>query len=186
MKKRIAFAVLGAVAIIAGAHNMAVAQEEGVAQSADAVIAASGGKSVESAAQVSAAPQAEAPKVEEKLSEEQLARKLELAKKMHEIRPAARQIDDAIRSVSMRLPEAEREPFVTSMSSSLNYNAIERISIDAMVDVFTLPELEAMVEYYSKPEAISAGDKMVDWAKIVQPEIARLIDRSLMRTRFGQ
>lgn len=186
MRKKIAFAVLGALAIMAGAHNMAIAQEEGVAQSADAVIAASGGGQAASAGVQANAPQETEPKVEEKLSEEQLARKIELAKKMHEIRPAAKQIDDAIRSISMRLPEAEREPFIASMRTSLNYNAVERISMDAMVDVFTLPELEAMVEYYSKPEAISAGDKMSEWAKLVQPEITRLIDRSLMRTRFGQ
>lgn len=152
--------------------------QDGVAQSADAVIAASN----EAAPAVAAKPAA----VEENLTEEQKARKLELAKKMHEIRSTADQINAAIEQVAARLPDGQRQIFVNEMTATLNVNAIERISIDAMISVFSLPELESMVEYYSKPEAISASEKMPEWAKVVQPEIVRLVDKAMMRVQMGQ
>lgn len=180
--KNVKLAVLCGVALLGLSQQ--VAAEDGVAQSADQVIAASGGKEAEAVTGTDAAKKPDQPK--EELTQEQLAHKLELAKKMHQIRPTSQQIDSAIQQVARRLPEQQRQQFVTIMTESLNYNAIERISIDAMVDVFTLKELEAMVEYYSKPEAVSASDKMSDWAKVVQPEIASLIDKALMKIRLGE
>lgn len=180
MKNIRLFVVLcGVFIFVAGLPVMA---EEGVAQSADQVISASGGKD-----KSVSLPVAEKPVLpKEVLTDEQLAHKVELAKKMHQIRPTAEQIDAAIKQVAGSLPEMQRKGFVDTMTESLNYNAIERISIDAMVDVFTLKELELMVDYYTKPEAMSASDKMGDWAKIVQPEIARLIDKALMKIRLGE
>lgn len=180
---RLFIIVCGVLFVVSGLPAMA---EEGVAQTADQVIAASGGKDKDAAQQMGAGEDKKTEKVKEVLTDEQLAHKVELAKKMHQIRPTSEQIDAAIKQVAGRLPEAQRKGFIDTMSESLNYNAVERISIDAMVEVFTLQELESMVEYYSKPEAITASDKMADWAKIVQPEIARLIDKALMKIRMGE
>ncbi|MFP4097545.1 MAG: hypothetical protein ACLFU1_02025 [Alphaproteobacteria bacterium] len=115
-----------------------------------------------------------------------LAQKVELAKAMHDIRPTHEQVDSAVYRSAMNLPPNERNKFVASMQSMLNYNAIERISVDAMVDIYTKKELEAMVGYFSKPEATSASRKLPVWAREVQPEIVRMIDRALMRIRTGQ
>lgn len=112
-------------------------------------------------------------------------KRLELAQKMHEFRPAREQVDSAIETVSQRLPEAERAAFRTSMQSVLNYKAIEKISIDAMAETFTEAELEAMVEYYSKPEARSVTDKYPQYQQKVAPEIVKMIDRAMMRARTG-
>lgn len=115
-----------------------------------------------------------------------VAQKIELAKKMHAIRPTQEQVDSAVNRAAMSLPESDRGKFTTAMRSMLNYNAIERISIDAMVEIYSLKELESMVEYFSKPEAISASKKVSDWAQKVQPEIIHMIDRAMMRIRTGQ
>lgn len=115
-----------------------------------------------------------------------LARKTELAKEMHNIRPTRVQIDAAVDRASMALLPQDRENFVAAMKSMLNYNAIERISIDAMIETFTLKELEAMVEYYSKPEAMSASAKTPLWASKIQPEIVRMIDKAMIKIRTGQ
>ncbi len=122
----------------------------------------------------------------ENKDQEILGKKLELAKKMHQIRPTRDQIDSAVRSASLALPENERQGFVTAMGTILNYNAIERISIDAMVETYTLNELESMVEYFSKPEAMSASRKIGVWAQEVQPEIGRMIDKAMIRLRTGR
>lgn len=115
-----------------------------------------------------------------------LQKKLDLARKMHEIRPTRDQVDSAVNMASQSLPQNERQPFITGMKRILNYNAIERISIDAMVSTYTLVELEAMVEYFSRPEARSASRKINNWAQQVQPEIVRMIDKAIARLRTGQ
>lgn len=115
-----------------------------------------------------------------------LDKKVALAKEMHKVRSTRSQVDAAVQRASMMLPEVERAPFINVMGTMLNYNAIERISVDTMVDTYTLKELESMVEYYSKPEAKSANLKMATWAKQVQPEIARMIDRAIMKIKTGQ
>ncbi len=115
-----------------------------------------------------------------------LKKKTALAKKMHEIRPTRDQVDAAVSRASMALIPQDRESFVGAMRSMLNYNAIERISMDAMVETYTLAELEAMVDYFSKPEALSASAKTGNWASKIQPEIVRMIDKAMMKIRTGQ
>jgi hypothetical protein len=114
-----------------------------------------------------------------------LEKRLELATKMHEFRPAREQVDNAINAVSERLPEADRENFKAAMQGALNYKAIEKISIDAMAETFTEEELTAMVEYYSKPEARSVTDKYPEYQQKVGPEIIQMIDKAMMRVRTG-
>ena len=118
--------------------------------------------------------------------EKKLQKKVELAKEMHDIRPTRQQVDAAVARASMGLPPRDRPNFVNAMKGMLNYNAIERISVDAMVETYTLKELESMVEYYSKPEAKSASDKVMYYAGLVQPEIVNMIDKAMMRYRTGQ
>ncbi|MGH1375834.1 MAG: hypothetical protein ACRBCK_05735 [Alphaproteobacteria bacterium] len=120
------------------------------------------------------------------LEDKELAeKKIELARIMHKVRPTRDQVDGAIKRASLALPATERQAFVGAMQSMLNYNAIERISMDAMVQTYTFKELKSMVDYFSKPEAKSASDKTGHWARAVQPEIARMIDRAMMRVRTG-
>lgn len=118
-------------------------------------------------------------------SEPNFKARLALAKEMHEIRPAADQVDSAIDSVALQMPENARNDFKAKMRNLLNYRAIENISINAMANTYTLEELEAMVEYYSNPVAQSAIEKTGIYQQKVGPEIARMIDRALMQMRTG-
>lgn len=118
-------------------------------------------------------------------SPDMIAKKVELAQKMHQIRPTRDQVDSAIEQAALGMPEPERAPFIAAMKSVLNYNAIEKISVDAMAETFTLPELEAMVAYHSTPEAQSISKKMPQWAMKVQPEVVRMIDSAMMKVRTG-
>lgn len=112
-------------------------------------------------------------------------RRQELAVQMNERRPASAQVDIAIGQIAEQLPESDRDGFITFMKNNLDYKAIENISIDAMAETFTVEELEAMVEYYSKPEALSASEKLPEYQKKVSPEITRMIDKVMMKARTG-
>lgn len=113
------------------------------------------------------------------------AKRLELSKKMHEINPTADQINAAIDDVALAQPEAEREAFKLAMRNALNYEALDKISTDAMAEVYTEAELQAMVDYFSKPEAQSAAKKEEQYNAKVYPEITRMLDQAMMRVRTG-
>lgn len=180
--KILALAVLGGF-VIAGPSYAAEEAASGEAVSADDLLADRAPK--QEAKEEPKPAEEPAPKVESKQDPSTLPKRLELAQKMHEIRPTRDQVDNAIRRASESVPPKDKEAFVAAMSTILNYKAIERISIDAMAEVYTVAELEAMIEYYSKPEAKSATAKIRDWAAIVQPEINRIIDKAMMRVRTG-
>jgi len=112
--------------------------------------------------------------------------RIALAKKMHELRPVREQVEQAINQYAQTRPQGERESFKSTMRNVFNMRALEKISIDAYAETFTAPELSAMVEYYSKPEAISASDKFGNYAGIVYPEIVRMLDRAAIRVRTGE
>lgn len=113
------------------------------------------------------------------------AKKLELAKQMHTFRPAAEQVDAAIESISERMRTSDAEAFKSSMRNLLNYRSIEQMSINAMAETYTEEELQAMVDYYSKPEAQSAAKKYKAYQDKIEPDIVRMIDSAVMKLRTG-
>lgn len=114
------------------------------------------------------------------------ARRHELAREMHKLRPTRDQVYAAIDQVAQSQPESERESFRTAMRNILNYAAIEKVSVEAMAEIYSETELTAMVEYYSKPEAVSAALKDPLYAEKVYPEIIRMLDQAMMRVRTGR
>ncbi len=109
-----------------------------------------------------------------------------LAQQLAEVRPVKNQVDAAIEKyVQLRIPEQMRDAYRNGLRKILNYSAIEKISIDAYTDTFTEAELQAMVDYYSKPEAKSANRKIEDYATKVFPEVSRMLDQALMRLKTG-
>lgn len=119
-------------------------------------------------------------------SPQDLAQRMELAQKMHQMRPAALQVQEAIDQASESLPEGEREAFRARMKQAIDIEALERTSISAMARVFTPAELERMIAYYSTPEAASIAQKMPQYQRIVQPEIVKMLDKALMDIRTGK
>ncbi len=113
--------------------------------------------------------------------------RLELADKMLAINPPRDQvraaIDQYIKIYMSANPLSEQEQFRTAMLGVLNYKALEGVSREAYADLFTEAELAAMIEYYSKPEAISARAKLGQLDAKIYPEIIRMIDQAIMRTR---
>ena len=113
--------------------------------------------------------------------------RLALAQKMLNLQPVRDQvrsaIDQYIQTYMAGNSPAAQEGFRSAMMAVLNYKTLERLSLDAYADIFTQEELAAMVEYYSKPEAISARAKLKDFNGRIYPEIIRMLDQALMRAR---
>ncbi len=112
--------------------------------------------------------------------------RLELAARMHEIRPAREQIDAAVEQVSSALPAGEKEAFRLAIKNALDYQALERHSIESMAKVFTLEELQAMVDFYSKPEAGSITDKLGEYNKLIEPKVFEMLDQAILDVRTGK
>lgn len=114
------------------------------------------------------------------------ALRLDLAERMHKIRPARTQIDSAIEQVAQgNVPPQEQQAFILSMKRIIDYKALEKASIQTMAETFTYPELKAMVDYYEKPEASSANEKFPEYQKKISPLIYQMLDRAIMQVRTG-
>lgn len=113
------------------------------------------------------------------------AKRLELAQKMHEIRPARAQVDEAVQQVARNLPPLEREKLLSLVEKAFDYEKLEKLSVDTMVDLFTVAELQKMVDYFGSPEAKAIGEKLPQYQAKLQPEILRMLDTALMEDRTG-
>ncbi|MCE7886401.1 MAG: hypothetical protein DYH13_02725 [Alphaproteobacteria bacterium PRO2] len=116
-----------------------------------------------------------------------LDKRIALSKKWHGLMPVSvrDQVNIAIDEAAAMQPENQKEIFRANMRNILNYQAIEKISIDAMAEIYTVAELQALVDYYSKPEAKSATAKHQLYAGKVYPEITRMLDQAMMKARTG-
>lgn len=111
--------------------------------------------------------------------------RLNLAKMMHEVKPAREQVDAAIRNVAKNLPADQQQEFISRMTNAFDYKKLEELSIHSMAEVFTEDELQKMVEYYGSPEAHSIEEKMPVYQSVMQPEVTKMIDAAMMQARTG-
>jgi hypothetical protein len=171
---------------MAFASQPVFAQEpDGATQNADHYLMEQGTTAPTPTAVAPDAPKAPEVAPAPKDSPEMIAKKADLAREMHQIRPTRVQVDAAVEQAAKGMPDEQRRAFISAMKTVLNYNAIEKISIDAMVETFTLSELQAMVNYHKMPEAKSISEKMPNWAMKVQPEVVRMLDAAIMRVKTG-
>lgn len=111
--------------------------------------------------------------------------RLELAEKLQTYRPVKDQVDAAIEKFLSSLPADQKAAYRQSLKEIINYKTLEKASIDAYAEVYSSEELQAMIDYYSKPEAQSALEKTDQYASKVYPEIIKMIDKGLMKAKTG-
>lgn len=112
-------------------------------------------------------------------------RRLELAQKIQAIQPVRGQVESAIDKMAETMPAEKRASFRAEMLTVLNGKAVEKITQDAMADIYTEAELKTLLEFYSKPEAQSAKKKDQQYAQRVFGQILQLIDQAKMRSITG-
>ncbi|QQG37248.1 MAG: DUF2059 domain-containing protein [Micavibrio aeruginosavorus] len=108
-----------------------------------------------------------------------------LAEKLATVNPVARMMESAVLRVASEWGLSEKEKFQREMMDNLDIAGVEKTSVQAMADTFTKEELEVMLAYYSAPEARKIAEKMPVYQGLIQPAIAREMDRVLMKLRTG-
>ncbi len=106
--------------------------------------------------------------------------KLDLATKLNDAWGVKDQANAMINLIAREVPEAQRESFRKYMSTVINLDEVDRISIGAAVEVFTVEELEAMLEYYSKDVVKGAEKKRAQYNRIIGPKIKTMIDKGMI------
>jgi len=136
------------------------------------------------AASPAAAPAAAVPSVSS-TTDPDYSKKLELAKQMQAIQPVKAQVDEVVQQASQQLAPAARDRFLKLVQAAFDYDRLEKASIDAMVSLFTVPELQKMVDYYGSPEAKSSQPKIAQYQTKLQPLIFQMLDKAMIEQRTG-
>ena len=120
-------------------------------------------------------------------NQENYDKRIGLAQQILAVNPVRDQVRGAIEQfVARAMPmasQADKETLKFQLIQIINVKAIEDVSLRAYADVFTQSELEVMLDYYSKPEAKTAREKMPQLNEIIGPEIVKMLDKAVMKAR---
>lgn len=112
--------------------------------------------------------------------------RVKVSEDIHKVRPFKRYVDQAIQQVMQRIDERNRAKAIAQLQDVIDYDQMERASIKAMAETFSLKELQAMLAFYGSEEGKAAERKMPDYQAAVVPELRRVIDAALMDIRMGK
>mgnify|MGYP001820151971 CR=1 FL=1 len=118
-------------------------------------------------------------------TEENYEKRLELSRKMHEIWPKRPKVESALEQISEQIEPQERLRFKAGMRKAIEFDALEEGSIDAMADIFSAKELEAMIAFYGSKEGRSVSHKTSDYEKALIPLVTKMIDKALLDVKLG-
>ena len=108
-----------------------------------------------------------------------------LSKKMHDIWPMRQKVELALDNIAARLPEGERTKFKGAMRRSIDFDALEQASTDAMADIFSEAELQKMIDFYGSKEGRSVSHKLKDYEAALQPLMIQMMDKALLNAKLG-
>ena len=111
--------------------------------------------------------------------------RLELARKMNDIKPAREQIFVAIETLATSYPPEKQEEFVNGMFNHMDIGAVEQKSIQIMAELFTADELRKMIDYFGSEEGKSVSEKMPVYQELVRPTLIGELDKAMMEVKTG-
>lgn len=111
--------------------------------------------------------------------------RLKLARDMHEIWPIRPKIETALDNIADQAPEMERLKFKAALRNAIKFDALEEASIEAMADIFTPKELDAMIAFYGSKEGRSVSFKTADYERKIEPVLVKMIDKALLDIKLG-
>lgn len=119
------------------------------------------------------------------IEEDSYEERLKLSRKMHEIWPVRPKVETALDIIAEQIEPQERAAFKAAMRKAIKFKALEEASIDAMADIFSIKELEAMIAFYGSKEGRSISFKTGDYEKVLEPVLIEMIDKALLNVKFG-
>lgn len=128
--------------------------------------------------------QAEAP-IKDIAGADDYKQRLELSRKMHEIWPVRPKVETALEAVSVQIPQQERLKFKAGMRRAIKFEALDEASIDAMADIFSVKELEAMIAFYGSKEGRSVSHKTGDYERALRPVLVKMMDKAILDVKLG-
>lgn len=112
--------------------------------------------------------------------------RLELAEKMHDIWPIRTRMESALEAVANGFPEENRAKIKAAMRKSVKFDQLEEASIKAMAEIYTVPELKAMIEFYGSDMGKTISSKTPEYELALRPIIMQMIDKAMLDLRTGQ
>ena len=114
------------------------------------------------------------------------ATRLELSQKMHEIWPVRPKVEDALDMAAQSFDPVNRPSFKSEMRRAIDFDELEKESVEAMARIYTAAELEAMIAFYGSPEGRAVSAKSGEYTEALKPVITRMLDKALLDVRTGQ
>jgi hypothetical protein len=108
-----------------------------------------------------------------------LAQKLTLAQKYADLMPVDEQIVSTIDALAVQIPLDQRTVFRSIMERTIKVDRLESVSQMALVEIFSVEELEALVGFYSTKEGQSVNRKMTDYQEAIRPVLEQMVRESV-------
>jgi len=97
--------------------------------------------------------------------------------------PMAKLIEDMTNEMAKQLPIEKRAEFTSQMRDLVRVDALERIARDAMVQTFTVDELNALADFYGSKYGTSAMKKFGAYMQLVMPALVQEMQRAAQQVK---
>jgi hypothetical protein len=103
------------------------------------------------------------------------SKKFELAQEYSKLIPFDQEVDETINQISLQVPVAQRTQFRSILQRTIKVERLQTASEMALVDVFTVDELEALVAFNKTAEGKAIMAKMPSYQKRLQPVLESMV-----------
>lgn len=112
------------------------------------------------------------------------AERIRLSKDLHDIRKSRERINNMIMSAAEAVPVADREDFQRYVQLKVDYDTLEKKSIEYAAEVYTAPELKAMISYFGSPDGQAAEAKGEKFSSKIGKDIIKEIDTAILAAKY--
>jgi hypothetical protein len=118
--------------------------------------------------------------------EDDSAKRLELSGRMHEIWPMRTRMETVIDNVAGNFEQEQQNKIKASLRKSMDYKQLEEESTKAMAEIFTVQELQAMIDFYGSESGRAISAKTADYEIALRPIMMKIMDKAMLDLRTGQ
>lgn len=105
----------------------------------------------------------------------EMAQKLELAKQYSGFISIEEEVNKSIEDLVVQLPVEKRALLKSTLERNIKVDQLQSVSEMALADVFTVKELQALVNFYSTPEGMAIKEKMPVYQSRLEPILGQMI-----------